>query len=89
MAAEIGIVNTQAHTIWLATRQCTARRRRMEPTPTMAPVIGRASGVPRPTRMVPLAPTAQAVLASIAETPYRVLAVPLVCATQETPALVV
>ena len=36
---DAGIVNTQAHTICLATPQRTAERREVEPTPTIAPVI--------------------------------------------------
>ena len=39
MAAEQGIVKTQAHTIRLATPQRTALNLRNEPTPIMAPVI--------------------------------------------------
>ena len=39
MAAEIGIVRTQAQTMRPATPQLTADSRRVEPTPTIAPVI--------------------------------------------------
>ena len=39
MSAEAGIVSTQAQTIWPATPQRTADRRRVAPTPTIAPVI--------------------------------------------------
>ncbi len=34
-----GIVSTHAHTIWPATPQRTADSRRVDPTPTIAPVI--------------------------------------------------
>ena len=39
MAAAIGMVSTQAQTIWPATPQRTAESRRVEPTPMIAPVI--------------------------------------------------
>ena len=39
MTADAGIVSSHAHTIWPATPQRTADSRRVEPTPTMAPVI--------------------------------------------------
>ena len=39
MTAEAGIVSSQAQTIWPATPQRTADSRRVDPTPTMAPVI--------------------------------------------------
>ncbi len=39
MAAAAGIVRTRAHTICPATPQRTADKRRVEPTPTIAPVI--------------------------------------------------
>lgn len=39
MIAAIGIVRIQAHTILPATPQRTAERRRVAPTPTIAPVI--------------------------------------------------
>ena len=39
MKAEIGIVRTQAQTIWPATPHRTADSRRVEPTPMIAPVM--------------------------------------------------
>src|SRR5262245_33069072 len=39
MPADAGIVSTHAHTIGPAIPQRTAERRRVDPTPTMAPVI--------------------------------------------------
>jgi hypothetical protein len=38
-AADAGIVRIQAHKIWPAIPHLTAERRRVEPTPTMAPVM--------------------------------------------------
>ena len=64
MAAAPGMVSSQAHTIWPATPHRTADKRRVEPTPTIAPVMAWVvlTGMPRivASRMADAAPVSAA-----------------------------
>src|SRR5688572_12195120 len=53
MSAEAGIVSSQAQTIWPATPQRTAEVRRVDPTPTIAPVIVWVVLMPTPASVAP------------------------------------
>jgi len=89
MMAVAGTVRTQAHTTRPATPQRTADRRRVAPTPTMAPVIVCVVDTGMPAADVAKSVTAAAVSAHMPPTGCSlVMRMPMVCTMRQPPNIV-
>ena len=87
MAAAPGIVSTQAHTILPATPHRTAEKRRVEPTPMIAPVMVWVVETGMPARVAPMSEVAPAVSALKPPTGFSfVIFDPIVWTMRQPPA---